>query len=262
MFPKGQISYSDNSNTRVILQGIEFSEAEIKTALKECVIKILADEEGKLVLLSLFGDLPNSSFEEENIRRLLAHDPEPEDWRVGEAIVEAYLIDHKMCEFPWPSGRDQKNPNSSPAGADLVGFHEIEGSYRFAFGEVKTSAEKKWPPQVVTSRHGLAKQLEDLRNSVYTKENLVLYLGHRATNSSWEQKYKEATSRFVKDATDVSLFGFLVRDVEAKIEDLQKRAVALSKECPDLTTIELHGLYLPSESISNLPSWVKEAKGN
>jgi hypothetical protein len=156
-----------------------------------------------------------------------------------------------------------RNPNASPAGADLVGFQKHGRSQRFAFGEVKTSEEEKWPPQVVTSRHGLAKQLEELRDSEHTKHHLVLiYLGHRAPKSSWETSYREAVTRYLQDVSDISLFGFLIRDVTPKADDLHSRAKTMAKGCPTGTSIDLHAIYLPSKSIRSLGKNVALVKGD
>ena len=155
-----------------------------------------------------------------------------------------------------------RNPNASPAGADLVGFHKQGATRRFAFGEVKTSEEEKWPPQVVIGRHGLAKQLEVLRDSDQTKHHLVIkYLGHRAKNSSWEIGYKESVVRYFKDSSDVSLFGFLIRDVAPNSADLLSRAKALAKGCPKETSIELSAVYLPPKSICSLAKKTRIKKG-
>jgi hypothetical protein len=70
----------------------------------------------------------------------------PEEWRVGEALAEAYLVAHRTCKFPWPDGRDARKAGSSLPGADLVGFQQHGGTDRFAFGEVKTSGEIRYPP--------------------------------------------------------------------------------------------------------------------
>lgn len=118
-------------------------------------------------------------------------------WRVGEALAEVYLIEHRQCEFPWPGGRDLKNPSASPAGTDLVGFYRYNDEVRFAFGEVKTSNHSDSPPSVVTGRHGLSEQLSDLRDSTDIKGNLVRYLGHHATRASWRPTFEAAVSRFL-----------------------------------------------------------------
>jgi hypothetical protein len=148
-----------------------------------------------------------------------------------------------------------KNPSASPAGTDLVGFQETDAadnSHRFAFGEVKTSAQKLWPPNLMQGRHWLQKQLEALRDSTHVKDDLVRYLGHHASGVSWLFHYQSATARYLANPSDVSLFGVLVRDVKPKAEDLKKRAEVLATNCPSQTDVELRALYLPKNSIKIL----------
>jgi len=136
-----------------------------------------------------------------------------------------------------------------------VGFQETDqsvGSHRFAFGEVKTSTEKRWPPQVMCGRHGMTRQLESLRDDVVVKDHLVKYPAHRAHGANWESQYKEAAVRYITDSTDVALFGVLVRDVEPKNADLHTRAQALASGCPDHTTIELVATYFPAGSLTGI----------
>ena len=199
--------------------------------------------------------ISETGFQQDSVRRVLSHTREPEDWRVGEALAECHLRDHLCCSFPWPAGRDQKNPDSSPTGADLVGFQKTEqnaGPHRFAFGEVKTSTEERWPPQVMYGRHGMTRQLESLRDDVIVRDHVVKYLAHRAHGANWESQYKEAAVRYLTDSTDVVLFGVLVRDVEPKDADLRTRAQALASGCPDHTALELAAVYFPTGSITGI----------
>ena len=229
-------------------EGLLFSQAELNTALEHRLPPLLCDDVGKKKVEEFVGGLATTAFETDLLAAALNVIPSVKDWQIGESLAEAYLVDHKDCEFPWPTGRDLRNPNASPAGADLVGFQLHGKSSRFAFGEVKTSKEEKWPPQVVTSRHGLAKQLEVLRDSEQTKHHLVII-------------YRQAVKRYLNNTSDISLFGFLVRDVVPKAEDLQSRAKVLAKGCPNETSIELHALYLPSKSIGLLAKKVRLRKG-
>jgi hypothetical protein len=69
-------------------------------------MSILWDDAGSADLAVVFADFANTSFEPELVQEVLESDPSIEDWRVGEAFAEAYLVDHCDCEFPWPTGRD------------------------------------------------------------------------------------------------------------------------------------------------------------
>jgi hypothetical protein len=137
-------------------------------------------------------------------------------------------------------------------GADLVGIHCDGETERFAFGEVKTSSEKKYPPGVMHGRTGFKQQLEDLRDKVGIRDDLVKYLWHRALNASWKSRFINAFERYNTNHTDVGLFGVLVRDVEPHEDDLRVRVSKLSEDCPQPMSIELLAFYLPSGSIGSL----------
>jgi len=239
----------------VTARGASYTDEELNAVLSGSVSRILWDDTGMADLQGILTSVVTTDFSDSSVKRILSNRPTPEGWRVGEGLAEAFLVEHRNCEFPWPSGRDLKNPTASPAGTDLVGFQRTDAptnSHRFAFGEVKTSAQEKWPPSVMDGRHGMNKQLEDLRDSTNVKDSLVKYLGHHANGKDWFPRYQSATERYLASPVDVSLFGVLIRDVESKREDLASRANSLALNCPDQTSIELRSIYLPRKSISTL----------
>ena len=239
----------------VVAYGRTYSDDELSAALDGPVATTIRDDTGNDTIKNLLLGISETGFQHDSVRRILSHKKTPDDWRVGEAFAECHLRNHLGCSFPWPAGRDQKNPDSSPTGADLVGFQKTKqntGAHRFAFGEVKTSTEKRWPPQVMYGRHGMTRQLESLRDDVAVKDHLVKYLAHRAHEENWESQYKEAAVRYLTDSTDVALFGVLVRDVEPKDDDLCTRAQTLASGCPDHTSIELAAVYFPIGSITGI----------
>lgn len=240
---------------RLVARGVSYTEAELDAALSGSVSRILWDKTGTADLQAILTSVVTTDFSDRSAKRILANHPAPENWRVGEGLAEAFLVAHRDCEFPWPSGRDLKNPTASPAGTDLVGFQNMTtagNAHRFAFGEVKTSEQEAWPPSVMNSRHGLKKQLEDLRDSSHVKDSLVKYLGHHANGTDWFPRYQNAATRYLANPADISLFGVLVRDVEPRREDLASRAGALASGCPAETSIELRAMYLPRKSINSL----------
>jgi hypothetical protein len=236
-------------------RGASYTDTELDAALAGSVSRILWDDSGKADLATILMSVTTTEFSEVSIKRILDSGQVLEKWRVGEALAEAFLIEHRGCEYPWPTGRDLKNPSASSAGTDLVGFQKAGNSvsaHRFAFGEVKTSEQQEWPPSVMDGRHGLKKQLENLRDSTHVKDALVKYLGHHANSTEWFPRYQNAACRYLANPSDVSLFGILVRDVEPKVEDLAVRAQALARGCPAETSVELRALYLPTNSIRSL----------
>jgi hypothetical protein len=233
-------------------RGARYSEELLATTLRERVKSLVEDVAGRAEIEGVLADLPATTFESERLGEVLAAPPAVQWWQVGEALAEAFLVDHRSCVFPWPFSRDLRNPLASPAGADLVGFNEDGAGTRFAFGEVKSSDDADTPPQVMYGRSGLVAQIEKLRDDQGTKNALVRYLGFRAPQADWRDQYRTATSRFLADPNDVALFGVLIRDSAVDERDLKSRAAALAEDCPATTAIELRAKYLPNGSLKTL----------
>lgn len=207
--------------------------------------EVLFDDAGTADIEAILGPLANTEFEYANLRQILGTAEVNEDWRVGEAIAEAYLSGHRGCYFPWPDGRDERKSGSSLPGADLVGFGNDEDGDCFAFGEVKTSSDVRCPPQAMYGRTGLKRQLEDLRDQISIRSTLVKYLAFRAISAPWCARFQSASKRYIKNNSDVQVFGVLVRDVAPSEADLRKRVADLGQNCPCGTKIELLAIYLP-----------------
>lgn len=255
--PQPQLSY-DTSAPPVIAHGLSYDDGQVGEILSGPVKEILQDTAGKDKLQDLLSSVVSTEFEQEGLRELLADDTVPNSWRVGEVIAEAFVADQGACVFPWPTGRDLKNPNASPAGCDLTGFQPVEDNelpYRFAFGEVKTSEHNQSPPSVMTS---LGSQLHGLRDSRKVKDALCRYLGHHAARTDWELMFKSAAKRYLSSsAADVAVYGVLVRDIAPNDLDISGRATALAVNCPAQTDIEIYALYLPLNDISTLSDRAK-----
>ena len=225
------------------------------------VAAVLFDDEGKADIQQILGAVADTEFAQEGLRRILEPPSTVEDWRVGEAIAETYLTDHRSCHFPWPDGRDERKSGSSLPGADLVGLTSDTQGGRMAFGEVKTSSDQNHPPSTMYGLTGLKQQLEDLRDDESIRDGLVTYLAHRAHGASWQEGFKTAAARYLVDPADFQLFGFLVRDVEPHEDDLKARVAALGDDCPDPTDIELLALYLPDGSIEAIGAAAAQLSG-
>ena len=96
----------------VIARGAYYSEGELNSALEGSVSHILGDTEGIAELETMLSDMATTEFSADGVKRILSVVPSPENWRVGEGLSEAFLVEYRDCEFPWPTGRDLKNPNS------------------------------------------------------------------------------------------------------------------------------------------------------
>lgn len=268
--------------------GILWSTAELDGMLAGPVAALLRDDAGSMLVGEALSPLSESGFSTARIEGALALEPQPigrrirvgsdsadsavarrigrvaghgslTNWRVGEAIGEAYLTHRRGCFFPWPMSRDVRRPGSSLPGADLVGLVREADGERFAFGEVKTSAQDRYPPDVMGGRSGLRRQLEDLRDDVALRDQLVRYLAMRSRDAGWRKRFREAAMRYLRDSCDVRLYGVLVRDVPPGERDLQGAVADLATGCPDAMGIALIGLYLPDGRIGSLAEDVRSA---
>lgn len=240
--------------------GVSWTAAELDGAINGPVASIVFDDSGKANVGALLSSLADTQFQKDGVARILANADAVEDWRVGEAIAESYVIKHRAGHFPWPDGRDERKRGSSLPGADLVGFRGPTNNACFAFGEVKTSGESKHPPGAMFGRTGLKQQLEDLRDDKTIRDDLVAYLAYRALKSDWLDRYRCAATRYLANPSDVYVFGILIRDVAPHQDDLRVRVDKLSAGCPAGTVVELFAIYLPAGSISQLGTKVIAAR--
>jgi len=237
--------------------GLVWTREELNKAFDERIAMLLFDDEGKSGIEDLIipGE-EETGFATEALKRILSDPEVVEDWRVGEAIAEVYLADHRDCVFPWPDSRDERKSGSSLPGADLVGFGMDSAGYCFAFGETKTSSEASYPPSIMYGRTGLKKQLEDLRDNESIRDDLFKYLGFRSKGASWKSYFEAAGQRYLRNSSDVMLFGVLVRDVPPNERDLQARIHALATDCPEGTRVEVLAIYLPDGCVDSLGTTV------
>lgn len=247
----GEVAY-DLGASPCLGVGLRWSNEELDAALNDRVAAVLFDDEGRANIEVILAGLAETDFAQDGLRRVLEDPGQIEDWRVGEAIAETYLTDHRSCSFPWPDGRDERKHGSSLPGADLVGFGIDDSGDCFAFGEVKTSSEHSYPPGAMYGRTGLRRQLEDLRDDEGIRDDLVKYLGHRASSALWQARFQRAARRYLRNTSDVQLYGYLVRDVGPHPNDLQARVSNLGAACPEGTRIELLALYLPQGGLNNI----------
>ncbi|MDG6895135.1 hypothetical protein [Volucribacter amazonae] len=238
--------------------GLSYSDDELNTALAGKVQEVVFDIVGQKQIINILAE---TGFSKDDIEKnLVPFGMDPEDWRVGEGIAECYLSEHRQCFFPWPDSRDERKIGSSLPGADLVGFQVIGDEIYFAYGEVKTSSESKYPPGVMVGRSGLQSQIEDLKDNDETKCTLMNYLAFRSRGQDWENYFKRAAQKFLKCSKNIRIFGVLIRDVQPNERDIKNRINNLVKNQYSETYIELLALYLPSQSISQLSRKIMQYK--
>ena len=232
--------------------GLIWLDKDLESAMCDPIPAILFDYEGTANIAGILTELADTEFQREGVSRILAHSNDIEDWRVGEAIAQVYLTDHRSCYFPWPVGRDERKRRSSLPGVDLVGFGVDEDGDCLALGEVKTSRQMQSPPSSMHGPSGLRSQIKALRDSTEIRDGLVRYLAQRAKDAPWRSRFEAASTRYLKNPSDVQLYGVLIRDVEANATDLYRGVEALGVDCPVRTRIELLALYLPLGSINGI----------
>lgn len=190
----------------------------------------LNDVDGQNIVESHLRALALTEFDVASLESFLnARSYEERDWAVGESFSEAILEQEFGVIFPWNYARDLRNENASLAGADIVGLIDDGGQYKLLFGEVKTSVENRYPPQVVTARHGMANQLETLGTNLTRLNTLILWLTHRCKGTTYEVSFNEAFKHLIQNANQgIFLVGILVRpNIVANEDDLRSRGEAL-----------------------------------
>jgi len=86
--------------------GFSWATDELDTALAGSVSEIVFDDSGKADISVLLSGVTETDFEKTQVELILTDTDTPEDWRVGEALAESYLVHQRKCFFPWPVGRD------------------------------------------------------------------------------------------------------------------------------------------------------------
>lgn len=229
--------------------GLQWTEKNLKTALKSDVVSVLFDDKGAAEITSFLTNILDTDFSKDGLSQILNSQPEVSDWRVGEAIAESYLVDHRACYFPWSADRDKRNARSSLPGADLVGLTTDSMGDCIVFGEIKTSHQNKYPPDVMRKPNGLTRQLKRLRDNKNLRDFLFQYLAHRALYAPWHSRFKTAAKRYLQNNPTIHLYGVLIRDVPPKVADLRSSVQELADSMPDGTVIEILALYLPDGCI-------------
>ncbi|MBF0626129.1 MAG: hypothetical protein HQL82_15140 [Magnetococcales bacterium] len=234
--------------------GLSWTQKELDAGMKGPIPAVVFDDVGKADVTALLAGLAATDFAKERLEQVLQTETEtePEPWRVGEAVAETYLSHHRQCHFPWPDSRDERKSGSSLPGADLVGIQQDCQGHRLAFGEVKTSSETKYPPNLLYGQEGLKKQLEDLQGEASIREKLFEYLALRATGKGWQASFQTAAARYLQNDRDVCIFGVLIRDVQPDGKDLKTRVSALASTNTAPMVVELIAIYLPMGSIPTL----------
>ena len=235
--------------------GITVDESESTKLLKGAVKDNLIDRDQRNELLdsllTLRADTGFNSKEQllADIQALENNEVSAQQFRIGEAFAEIILEEHFECRFHWNELRDARNPKGNKTGADLVGFIEIDGQVLFLFGEVKTSSEKSYPPQVMTYEKGMEKQLCDLCDKSYKRRILISYLQNKARMFMEDHPFREdfnaSLKAYYSSNGNYHLTGVLVRDTEPIDKDVSESYLRIKEQILEPTGLKLLALYVP-----------------
>ncbi len=250
------ISYEHIDNKYRSYHGISMDERLSHFYLRGRVKDNLLDREERQITLNTLNALEEETgfnVNEELIADIQALENEQMElspFRVGEAFAEVILEEEFVCRFHWNENRDTRNPKGNKTGADLVGFIEVDGQVLFLFGEVKTSSETtNRPPQVMTSKDGMERQLKDLYVDRDKRIILISYLQnkmrHFPEGHPFQADFKVSLRNYYSSNCQFQLIGVLVRDVEVDHRDLSLSFNRLSQIILEPNGIKLLALYLP-----------------
>lgn len=249
----------DNREQQVCWQGYELLDNDaFDSFMTKNVAARLNDDEGSIEFQSHLRSLSLTGFGKSSLEAVLDADtPEERDWAVGEAFAEAWLSDKHKIIWPWNMERDKRNANASLPGADLVGFVVNGSDTRLVLGEVKSSGQDQYPPNVLYGRSGMINQIDRLADDLKTIRTLLRWLFYRCKNTVFETYYKASAILYFNSGNkSVSLFGVLIRDTEANELDLKNRGKNLGYSLNAPTSCHLLAFYLPCK-IAELPERVK-----
>lgn len=218
----------------------------------------LHDDSGKADFTSHLNSLASTGFAQDSLQAILeAEHPEERDWAVGEALAEAWLSREHGVVWPWNMERDKRTPLASLPGADLVGFVTQDGEMRLALGEVKCSSDDNTPPNVMTGRNGMVRQLETLATDMGLLHTLIRWLQPRCRGNGAEPHFNAAIRLLLQSGNQaMTLFGVLVRDTQPDERDLRNRGLHLGGVVKAPAKCHLLAVYLPF-AIASLPDHVK-----
>ncbi|CDQ09489.1 conserved protein of unknown function [Acidithiobacillus ferrivorans] len=252
-------SVYSNSHDATSWNGVQLVDgSEFDAFMEGEVASRLHDKAGKADFTSHLNSLASTGFAQDSLQAILeAEHPEERDWAVGEALAEAWLSREHGVVWPWNMERDKRTPLASLPGADLVGFVTQGSETRLVLGEVKSSSDSNAPPNVMTGRHGMTRQLETLVTDIGLLYTLIRWLQPRCRGNDSEPHFNAAIGLLLQSGNKaMTLFGVLVRDTQPDERDLRNRGQHLGGVVNAPAGCHLLALHLPC-SIASLPDRVQ-----
>ena len=233
---------------QVTCLGVSIAEGEkFNSFMHSEVSDRLNDIEGVNEFESHLRSLPATGFGISNFENLFAaEDSEERGWAIGESIAEAYLEREENVIWPWNKSRDKLASKASLPGADLIGFVEKGREICLVIGEVKTSSQLKYPPDVMNGRSGMVHQIDYLAENLEPIRLALLWLFFRCRGTEYEIKYNAACVSYANSGNkNIALFGVLIRDTNPEELDLKSRGKKLAEILQNPTTCQLTAIYIP-----------------
>lgn len=240
---KWETQFKTESDHVKVAGFIAASEEECRQYFTQRVSAKLAESDAAEELRQHLIELETTGFDLGGLTLQSEDSPRAKDWEIGEAFAEVALEDGHEAMFPWPTGFDKRTRKASLPGPDLVGF-QCHASPRFVFGQVKSSSEKRVPPQIINSTTDcLRNQMSHLLLRDVDRQQLIGWLLVRMRGTEWEIAFNQALLRYASG--DLWLVGVLVSGARSpEVKDLINICGGIGSQ-PGLPEVHLLGFYLP-----------------
>ena len=231
-----------------LYEGIMFERGYAEDFLRVKVGPKYFDLKGTQVLMDDFSSVAETGLSKDILEGIFSTKANPQSWKIGECMAECYLEENHEVRFHYESNRDARNPEGNLHGADIVGFSELEGETVFVFGEVKTSADKRSPPGVMSGRSGMIYQLKNIKDNNSIQESLIRWLAFKVQNKEDDDPFRadfiRALQAYFKNRK-LRLVGILIRDTEPNEKDVKSGYTILIREMDPKMSLSLSAIYVP-----------------
>jgi hypothetical protein len=233
-------SYNSSGETIEISGHVVPSKEEFLTYISQDFPDVIEHYQGIKSAQDILNNLTQTGFQNNVLKEeLLNQQIRMSDW--GEFFAYHQLDIHYQISIPWPSQWDKKKDTHSLPGADIVGLKHDGKTISFVFGEVKTSQESRYPPQVVKKNNdGLVAQIKRFEDKKIIF-GLIKWLLLKSKGQKWESDFKSALTYYGQNDTCFSSVGVLIRDTEPTIKDLLCTIGMLNVEFK----VSLYAFYIP-----------------
>jgi len=237
-------SYAENEGNVTIEGNYTSSISDFKRYLQTKFQKEIKYYLGDANFEELINNLSDTGFDTSTLETALASHHSLTSWEWGECFAYDQVEKHLGIKIPWSPFWDRRIRRTSLPGGDIVGLKDDGHNVIFVFGEIKTSSQKKHPPDVITKTNdGIIDQIKRLASRKTIKDH-IQWLCLRADGKDWKEDFDKAMKYYVQHDIGYIIIGLLIRDTSPNVQDL--RCVL-----ENLSTFEIptscYGYYLPFE---------------